>query len=136
MQAGGFTLSPIDYPHAAEDIELAVQTFLRQSDLRSLQPCVISSLSPWIELTLLRAGLPSVSTVDYNTPVVPSNESILAVTMTELPKLYGRSGGLGVFDLIVAFSGLEHDGLGRYVRAPASMQRPILPPAATEEYSP
>eukprot|EP00966_Prymnesium_polylepis_P294420 6798871-Prymnesium_polylepis.1 len=72
---------------------------------------VVSSISPWVELTLHDSlGVTSVTTVDYNLPV--ANESWLrTASVGELPMLY--SAGMR-FDVIVSFSGIEHDGLGVY----------------------
>ena len=114
------TVSPGHYPHAAEDILMACQRFaLPRMRIRDARVAVWSSISPWIETILLRQiGFASVTTVDYNPPRVAPDAAaeynVTTLSQAELPGLYAASNGVGVFDLIISFSGLEHDGLGRY----------------------
>lgn len=125
----GHSLSPLDYPHAAEDIALAAETFLASrrgarggAGVRPARLAVWSAISPWVEATLLlraSTALPvlrnaSITTVDYNEPILSRNAGVSrlrTLAQGELPSAYARGER---FDAIVSFSGLEHDGLGRY----------------------
>ena len=114
------TLSPPHYPHAAEDIALAMQTFLRPR-ARRLRVAVFSAITPWVEAALL--GLPelqhaNLTTIDWNQPILaarhtlaPAWRRLRTLGQAELARHYARGER---FDAIVAFSGIEHDGLGRY----------------------
>lgn len=116
MQARGVTLSPKSYPHAAEDVRLACNAFLGQS-FRSRRAAVFSAISPWVELTLLSWGVSSVTTVDYNPPIVearlPGMATARVLSQPDLASVCTQQSS-SRFGLIVSFSGIEHDGLGRY----------------------
>ena len=64
----GETVSCPHYPHSAEDILVACQTFAE--DIKGGEWAVWSSISPWVEVTLLKFGVKEVTTVDYNEPKV------------------------------------------------------------------
>ena len=68
---------------------------------------VIGSQKPWIEVICLAFGAKSVTTVDFNPPVVdyPEIRSVGVDDFEKEDKLY---------DILISFSSLEHDGLGRY----------------------
>ena len=115
------------YPHAAEDIMLAFQRFVSGTGAdfggretgsgRGIHQSIAvwSSLSPWIESALLNAGARELTTIDYNPPeIIGGNAPIRSLGQAELPKLYAASQGKGAFSTVISFSGLEHDGLGRY----------------------
>ena len=51
---------------------------------------------------------------EHNIPMSERTRAYHPVSTRELPSLCAESGGCGLYDLIVSFSGLEHDGLGRY----------------------
>jgi hypothetical protein len=112
------SLSPPDYPHAAEDLALALRHFV-PSRSRARDFATISSISPWVELTLLNwsDSAHSVTTVDYNPPLVPAGANAVVggrlrtLDQRRLAHAYGRGQR---YALVVAFSGVEHDGLGRY----------------------
>ena len=113
----GNSLSPAAYPHAAEDLSRACAQFVtgrhRSSALRF---AVASSLSPWVELTLMRdCGATNITTLEFNEPIISDaklSRSVSSLAVAALPSLYAQQGPL--FDVIVSFSGIEHDGLGRY----------------------
>ena len=106
------TLSPTCYPHAAEDILEAFRlAYPRSQSAAMLSVAVWSSVTPWVELTLLQAGAGSLTTVDYNPPKIATALPLRTVDVRSLPLLY--AGGVR-FDVVVFFSGAEHDGLGRY----------------------
>lgn len=69
---------------------------------------VFGSISPWVEFTLLEHGLPNVTTLDYNTPIIRGFPHVRTLRHHMLPQL------AAAFDLAVSFSGIEHDGLTRY----------------------
>ena len=120
------TLSPPHYPYSAEDLHTAFESFapaaLKQADA---QWAVWSSISPWVESTLFAWGARSATTVDYNVPLSAehpagwTDRTLRTLNQSALEYLYarhaaathGRDGGM--FDAIVSFSGVEHDGLGR-----------------------
>jgi Caenorhabditis protein of unknown function, DUF268 len=104
------SLSVPHYPHSAEDLRLAYDTFPPD---RYDVIGVWSSISPWVELGLLDWKAERVLTVDYNPPIITATtntpEIITSVSVDTVGSL-----GPGTFDMIVSFSGIEHDGLGRY----------------------
>lgn len=70
---------------------------------------VVGSQHPWAEAMCLSFRAASVTTVDFNPPVIgPGVPALRSVNMTQL-EAEGR-----LFDAIVSYSSLEHDGLGRY----------------------
>lgn len=110
-------LSPPGYPHAITDILTALETVQRYTGFRScgrLSSClVVGSITPWVELALLRRASTvcrAVVTLDHNPPVLADGRfgDRLRTLAADAPPPAGR------FDLIVSFSGLEHSGLTRY----------------------
>ena len=132
-----------------EPLSLSGRTELRISADRRDQPGVESSrlrvavwsaISPWVECTIMFGTLPSqlprfanasLTTVDYNEPIVPelatsphagstSSTTRLAHepwrarfrTLDQSSLAHHYAAGER-FDVIVSFSGIEHDGLGR-----------------------
>ena len=113
----GNSLSPAAYPHAAEDLSRACAQFVTgQHRSSALRFAVASSLSPWVELTLMRdCGATNITTLEFNEPIISDaklSRSVSSLAVAALPSLYAQQGPL--FDVIVSFSGIEHDGLGRY----------------------
>lgn len=68
---------------------------------------VIGSQNPWIEVCCLAFGAKTVTTVDYNPPVSESDQ-IRCVGVDQFEKESFK------YDVLISFSSLEHDGLGRY----------------------
>lgn len=68
---------------------------------------VIGSQSPWIEVICLAFGAKLVTTVDYNPPV-SEYEEIRTIGVEQLELENSK------FDVLISYSSLEHDGLGRY----------------------
>ena len=58
--------SPGAYPHSAKDVLLACDAFARRRKGGAF--AVWSSISPWLEIALLRWGVSAVTTVDWNEP--------------------------------------------------------------------
>ncbi|KAL3779581.1 hypothetical protein HJC23_005093 [Cyclotella cryptica] len=105
--ASGGSISCEHYPHSAEDVALAVGHI--DLDIANSKVGVVSSISPWVEHVLKSAGSSHVVTIDYNEPIV----------CTGIPWIESRSvaqfgAEVGLYDLLVSFSGIEHSGLGRY----------------------
>jgi hypothetical protein len=127
LQQHGASISPPHYPHAAEDLDVACRRFVAQQPPSSdghdptprLRVAVFSSITPWVELTpaaCLRYSA-VLTTVDYNMPVLGSqaqNLNLRTLPQPQLAHACSRAGAAGAFDVAVAFSGIEHDGLGRY----------------------
>jgi hypothetical protein len=65
----GDSLSSLDHPHAAEDVTLALQQL--DLDLTKTSIAVVSNtVSPWVEFLLKSSGVPRVTSVDYNEPII------------------------------------------------------------------
>ena len=95
-------LSPGDYPNSSLQLVQVFTTFLNISNQNCL---VLGSISPWIECLLLHFNAKSVTTLDYITPIC--NYKIQTLSMDQYTDDIK-------YDIIVSFSSLEHDGLGRY----------------------
>jgi len=105
--ASGGSLSSYDHPHSAEDVALALgRTNLDVS--KSRVAVVSGAVSPWVEYILRSAGASRVISVDYNIPIV------CGVPWIESKSEASFDSEVGVYNLIVSFSGIEHYGLGRY----------------------
>mmetsp|Transcript_103817 Transcript_103817/g.221975 ORF Transcript_103817/g.221975 Transcript_103817/m.221975 type:complete len:409 (+) Transcript_103817:13-1239(+) len=95
--------SPEAYPFCVPDLYEAFDLF----SVRGLRVMVGGSVSPWVEAVLAASGAQQVSTLDYSPREFHTN-------MTELV-LHGELAGKAeVFDAIVSYSSIEHDGIGRY----------------------
>ncbi len=95
-------LSPNDYPNSSLQFVKAFSSFV---DLTNKDCLVLGSISPWIECLAIYFNAKSVTTLDYIKPIC--NYKINILSMDELKKDMK-------FDVILSFSSLEHDGLGRY----------------------
>jgi len=95
-------LSPNDYPKCSLQF---VEVFNKFINLSGKNCLVLGSISPWIECLLLHFNAESVTTLDYITP--DCNYKINTLSMNNYKKEMK-------YDVIVSFSSLEHDGLGRY----------------------
>lgn len=104
-------VSPQQYGSAALDVLMGLQQF---APAGALSYAVFSSISPWVEVTILKhQSTASIRTVDFNAPIVAPGMGISSMSHSELPGLLEGS-ATEPFDVIVSFSGIEHDGLGRY----------------------
>jgi hypothetical protein len=95
-------LSPNDYPKSSLQL---VEVFNKFINLSGKKCMVLGSISPWIECLLLHFNAKSVTTLDYITP--ECNYKINTLSMNDYKKEIK-------YDVIISFSSLEHDGLGRY----------------------
>lgn len=98
-------------------------TFSRYSSaIAEKRGLVIGSLHPWVEGAVLRQHARHVTTVEY-LPIRTNHPQLTTMTPEVAAQRY-LNGTLGaatssrskshLFDFIVTFSSLEHDGLGRY----------------------
>lgn len=95
-------LSPNDYPKSSLQF---VEVFNKFVNLSGKKCLVLGSISPWVECLLLHFNAESVTTLDY---IIPEcNYKINTLSMNDYKKSMK-------YDVIVSFSSLEHDGLGRY----------------------
>jgi SAM-dependent methyltransferase len=92
-----------NYLHAAEQLFIAFERVCLQD--RSV--AVLGSVSPWIEAICIAFGAREVATVDY-VPVTVESPHIVAYAVGAAALRQKR------FDVVVSYSSLEHDGLGRY----------------------
>ena len=108
-------INPPHYPGADEDIRTALRSFVPNQLLTqpSARIGVFSSLTPWVELILQSETKASqITTVEYNAPIIEdSNAGLSTLSVADLPSAHAKGTR---FDVIVSFSGIEHDGLGRY----------------------
>jgi hypothetical protein len=95
-------LSPNDYPKSSLQLVKVFNTFVNLSNKKCL---VLGSISPWIECLLIHFNAESVTTLDYIPP--ECNYKINTLSLNNYHKEMK-------YDVIVTFSSLEHDGLGRY----------------------
>lgn len=68
---------------------------------------VVGSISPWAEAIVIAYGAKQVYTVDFNKPVC-SDPRIITMDIAEL------DASTMTYDVVLSFSSLEHDGLGRF----------------------
>ena len=114
-------LSPPDYPSSAFQIQKGLLDFvvnpiqfptdpIKAKQIDKPKILVAGSVGPWVEATTL-ALLPNslIHVVDYQTIRV-DDDRINFVSMQHLKQEKPDPG----FDVIISFSSLEHDGLGRY----------------------
>ena len=133
----GLSVSPPHYPHSSEDLQSAWSAFAGEfQGNANVSWAVWSSISPWVESKLFYWGGRDVTTVDYNVPILEAGPASSfgigckqkTLNQADLLDRYAthmvqqqqrnrdgleRDGG-GMFDMVVSFSGVEHDGLGRY----------------------
>ena len=95
-------LSPNDYPKSSLQL---VEVFNKLIHLSGKKCLVLGSISPWVECLLLHFNAKSVTTLDYIPP--ECNYKINTLSMDNYKKEMK-------YDVIISFSSLEHDGLGRY----------------------
>jgi hypothetical protein len=108
------------YPGAAKDVEVGIKHALEVME-GSPKTMVMGSIWPWVEALLLaEERIKHVTTTDY---CLPKCNPDLKDRITCHDARYALGGNLArnlsspeqaSFDLIVSFSSLEHDGLGRY----------------------
>ena len=95
-------LSPNDYPNCSLQFVEVFNKFINLSGKKCL---VLGSISPWVECLLLHFNAENVTTLDYITPECNYKINTLSIDNYKKEMKY---------DVIISFSSLEHDGLGRY----------------------
>lgn len=98
-----------DYPHSVEDLKIAYAK-APAGRVRRGAVAVFSSITPWAEASLHRFGAKSITSVDYNTAIVHAEIPVTTLSFQQI----SQADRVIQFDSIVSFSGIEHDGLGRY----------------------
>ena len=109
----GKDISCSDYPGSSADVEMA----LRIQGVHGKRLLVGGSISPWVESVALALGVESITTSDYN-PALSRHPKIQTIGVPALlQKIYGSVPAVREhyqFDVVVSYSSVEHDGLGRY----------------------
>ena len=95
-------LSPNDYPNSSLQF---VEVFKKHVNVSGKNCLVLGSISPWIECILLHFNAKHVTTLDYIIPECDYKINTLSMDNYKKEMKY---------DVILSFSSLEHDGLGRY----------------------
>lgn len=101
----GNDISPKVYPTCMQQIQTATRKI---DDTHPVRILVAGSISPWVEATILAGRnlkMAELSTVDFNDLQIDDNR-IIYRKMGSVPTNY--------FDVVISFSSIEHDGLGRY----------------------
>lgn len=107
----GEDISCADYFGSARDIRTALELPEIRKTLDDLPSTMVAgSISPWVEALILAAEPQlKITTADYSPPIITDTSG--RVKSTEVGQLAGLQ---KKFRLIVSFSSIEHDGLGRY----------------------
>lgn len=97
------------YGRQSTHLFLRVRQFIPIKGARVL---VIGSESPWLEVAALYLGAAHVVTLEYG--IIQAEDPRMTTYLpSEFRELY-RNKTLGLFDVVLSFSSLEHSGLGRY----------------------
>lgn len=114
MQWNGNTLSNAAFDnYCYRGDQLCRQMFDRYTDMiRDKRVAVIGTLKPWLEAALILAGAAHVVTIEY----MPIHSSLMELTTLMPSQLASRylAGDWTAVDLVMSFSAIEHNGLGRY----------------------
>jgi hypothetical protein len=84
----------------------------RHGSLVGSRVLVIGSENPWMEAICLSLGAASVTTLEYGT-IVSHHPRITTMIPSQMHEAHQKK-MLQPFDLVAAFSSVEHSGLGRY----------------------
>lgn len=96
-------ITPQHYPHAGEMIQDAINIIPHLD--KNAKILIGGSVSPWIESICLANQFTDITTSDYEVRKV-DDKRISFVHAHDIRDMK--------FDLIISFSSIEHDGLGRY----------------------
>lgn len=102
--AAGRDIAPPDYPGAQADLQLSLEGRLLPSDAAM----VVGSVSPWIEAILYGRGCRRIASIDLH-PAVSEIEGVRSLDYRALAR-----SDAGRPDILIAYSTVEHIGLGRY----------------------
>jgi hypothetical protein len=103
----GRDISCPDYPLSAPDVALALQLV----GVQKKRLMVGGSVTPWVEAIAIHHGVDQVVTTDYSVPVCRRCHPRLRTL--EMSDALRRDTPAN-YDIIVSYSSIEHDGLGRY----------------------
>lgn len=106
-------ISPRTYPGSALQVQQAFEDHVINNHFSKKNPRIMvgGSISPWIEsIVLAVTGVPKVWVADYQPIEMIGEDRIECIQMETLQKKKPDE----LFDIIVSFSSIEHDGLGRY----------------------
>lgn len=102
--AAGHNVAPSDYPGAQADLQLSLEGRLLSSDTAM----VVGSVSPWIEAILHQRRCKRIVSIDLH-PAVSEIDGVRSVDYRALAR-----SSAGPADILIAYSTVEHIGLGRY----------------------
>lgn len=95
-------VTPSHYPFAGKMLIDAINFLSMDKNSKIL---VAGSASPWIECICLRYGFNNITTCDYQ---------IKKTEDSRISFIHASEISNNKFDLIISYSSIEHDGLGRY----------------------
>ena len=92
----------------------AMYRMLELYSVKDKEVLVIGSLKPWLEAIALSRGARHVTTVDFSPPQI--DPAFQAAHPGKLSSIHVSEldGTRKKYDVVMSFSSLEHDGLGRY----------------------
>ena len=97
------------YGRQSTEMFLRVKEYIPMKNARVL---VIGSEAPWLEGAALYLGASEVVTLEYGR-IESRVPKLIPYLPSEFRELY-RNKTLGLFDVVLSFSSVEHSGLGRY----------------------
>jgi len=110
----GQDVSPKAYPEAMKDLMAGMARV--PGGMAGKTVLVVGSISPWVESIALHMGAKEVTTADY---ALASYHDNMATSVPQLKR--GRllpemlaDPNVEQYDVILSYSSIEHDGLGRY----------------------
>ncbi|EYB95806.1 hypothetical protein Y032_0155g3030 [Ancylostoma ceylanicum] len=96
---------------AYRDQSMAVVHALKEYPPKNKRGLVIGSEKPWVEVLALRAGAEEITTVEYQKLTIHGTDRVKYIHPMELAQMWREYEGK--FDFAIAFSSIEHSGLGR-----------------------
>jgi hypothetical protein len=90
----------------------SLKRLLEQLPIRNTRVLVIGTERPWVEAIALSLGAAHVVTLEYST-IISMHPRLSAVTPSMFRKQF-MDNTLGLFDIVLTHSSIEHSGLGRY----------------------
>lgn len=114
MLKSGEDVSPKTYPEAMKDMKSAITTL--PQGLANKTVLVVGSITPWLESIALHLGAKEVTTSDYNLPHWGRDMKKKLPQLKRgrlLPEMLADVNS-EQYDVILSYSSIEHDGLGRY----------------------
>ena len=92
--------------------QLVEEEFHGVESAKSKRVLVMGSITPWVEMAFIEAGVGTTTTVEYG-KLVSTRKDVETMIPAEFNAKF-RAGTLPQFDGVASFSSLEHSGLGRY----------------------